>query len=175
METWKEFDANEVTHSVVHHLMAIHELGQQYGGWARVSDIAKRLGITRGSVSINLRSIKARGLVIDDEHHQVKLSPKGLKIAQGVIAKKAVLKTFLREVLNVSEEQSEIDSCKIEHLISHPSSEQLVHFMRFLTSENPAAREVLERFRQFEDRCPDSKTCSVCKDHCLVEELVMTH
>src|ERR1051326_4010680 len=110
METWKEFDANEVTHSVVHHLMTIHELGQQYGGWARVSDIARKLGITRGSVSINLRNIKTRGLVIDDEHHQVKLSPKGLKIVQGVSAKKAVVKAFLRDILNVSEEQADIDS-----------------------------------------------------------------
>lgn len=175
METWKEFDANEVTHSVVHHLMTIHELGQQYGGWARVSDIAKRLSITRGSVSINLRSIKARGLVAEDDHHQVKLSPKGFKIVQGVMAKKAVVKTFLKEMLNLPEEQAEIDSCKIEHLISHPTGEQLVHFMRFLTSEDPAAREVLDRFRNFKDHCPDSKTCSVCKDHCLVEELVLSH
>src|SRR5436190_1570850 len=60
METWKEFDANEVTHSVVHHLMTIHELGQQYGGWARVSDIARHLSITRGSVSINLRTNQPR-------------------------------------------------------------------------------------------------------------------
>src|ERR1043166_4774749 len=175
METWKEFDANEVTHSVVHHLMAIHQVGQQYGGWARVSDIARKLGITRGSVSLNLRSIKARGLVLDDEHHQVKLSPKGLKIAQGVMAKKTVLKSFLRDVLNLPEEQAEIDSCKIEHLISHPMGEQLVHLVRFFTSEDTAAQEVLERFRNFKDHCPDSKTCSVCKDHCLVEELTLSH
>jgi DtxR family Mn-dependent transcriptional regulator len=174
METWKEFDANEVTHSVVHHLMTIHELGQQYGGWARVSDIARKLGITRGSVSINLRGMKARGLVVDDEHHQVKLSPKGLKLAQGVMAKKAVLRAFLRDVLNLSEEQAEVDSCKIEHLISHSTSEQLLHFMRFLTSEDGAAQGVIERFRRFEDHCPDSKTCSFCKDHCLIEELTLT-
>lgn len=174
METWKEFDANEVTHSVVHHLMAIQELGQEYGGWARVSDIARKLGITRGSVSINLRGMKARGLVIDDEHHQVKLSAKGQKIAQGVAAKKAVVRAFLTDMLNVPDEQAEIDSCKIEHLISHPTSERLVHFMRFLTSEDAAARELLERFRNFKDHCPDSKTCAVCKDHCLVEELALT-
>src|SRR5512147_2354464 len=101
METWKEFEANELTHSAAHHLLAIHELGQQYGGWARVSDIARELGITRGSVSINLRNIKTRGLVVEDDHHQVKLSAKGLKIVQGIKAKKAAVKAFLHEVLNV--------------------------------------------------------------------------
>ena len=53
METWKEFEANELTHSAAHHLLAIYEVGLEYGGWARVSDIARELSITRGSVSIN--------------------------------------------------------------------------------------------------------------------------
>lgn len=175
METWKEFDANEVTHSVVHHLSTIHELGQKYGGWARVSDIARKLSITRGSVSINLRNIKARGFVVDDEHHQVKLSPKGLKIVQGVHAKKAVVKAFLRDVLNVSEEQAEIDSCKVEHLISHATGERLAYFLRFVGVEDAAAKEAIARFRDFHNHCPDIKTCTVCKSHCIVEELVSTN
>src|SRR5438045_7249608 len=84
METWKEFEANELTHSAAHHLLAIHELGTQYGGWARVSDIAKQLSITRGSVSINLRALKKRGFVTTDEHRMVKLSAHGLKVVQAV-------------------------------------------------------------------------------------------
>ncbi|HXA81060.1 MAG TPA: MarR family transcriptional regulator, partial [Opitutaceae bacterium] len=84
METWKEFEANELTHSAAHHLLAIYEVGLEYGGWARVSDIARELSITRGSVSINLRALKKRGWVETDEHHMVKLSPKGQKAAQAV-------------------------------------------------------------------------------------------
>src|SRR5258708_40372960 len=94
METWKEFEANELTHSAAHHLLAIHELGLEYGGWARVSDIAKELAITRGSVSINLRALKKRGDVVTDEHRMVKLSAKGLEIVQAVQSKKAAFKTF---------------------------------------------------------------------------------
>jgi DtxR family Mn-dependent transcriptional regulator len=171
METWKEFEANELTHSAAHHLLAIYEVGLEYGGWARVSDIARELSITRGSVSINLRSLKKRGWVETDEHHMVKLSPKGQKAAQAVMAKKAVVKTFLSSVLNVPEPQAEIDSCKVEHLISQPTGEQLVHFMRFLVSEDPLAKQVLARFKNFHDQCPESKTCEVCHGHCLIEEL----
>lgn len=131
METWKEFEANELTHSAAHHLQAIYDLGQQYGGWARVSDIARQLGITRGSVSINLRTLKKKGLVEADEHHMVRLSPAGEQIVQAVSAKKAALKAFLHEVLRVSEDQAEIDSCKIEHLISEEARTQLVAFLEF--------------------------------------------
>ncbi len=129
METWKEFEANELTHSAAHHLLAIHELGEEYGGWARVSDIARELGITRGSVSINLRAIKKRGYVVTDEHRMVKLSPKGLEVVQAIKTKKTLFKSFLTDVLGVSEQQAEIDSCKVEHLISHETSEQLARFV----------------------------------------------
>lgn len=172
MEVWKEFEANELTHSAAHHLLAIHDVGGDYGGWARVSDIARRLGVTRGSVSINLRALKKRGLIITDEHRMVKLSTKGHKIVQGVVANKVAVKTFLCDVLGVPEAQAEIDSCKIEHLISRPTSERLVHFMRFLASDDPSALAMREGFRNFHNHCPDSKTCSVCKNHCLIQELL---
>ncbi len=129
METWKEFDANELTHSAAHHLLAIHELGGQYGGWARVSDIARELGITRGSVSINLRGLKKRGLVDTDEHHMVKLSVEGEKFVAGLTAKKMALREFLQEVLGVTEAQAEIDSCKIEHLVSEEALAKLNEFL----------------------------------------------
>jgi len=112
--------------------MTIHELGLDYGGWARVSDIARELGITRGSVSINLRALKKRGYIVTDEHRMVKLSPKGSEIVQEIKIKKTLFKSFLTEVLGVSEHQAEIDSCKIEHLVSHETSEQLARFIEQL-------------------------------------------
>lgn len=136
METWKEFEANELTHSAAHHLLAIHELGVEYGGWARVSDIAKELAITRGSVSINLRALKKRGYVATDEHRMVKLSAKGLEVVQAIQSKKVAFKSFLTDVLGVSEHQADVDSCKVEHLISQETTERLAQF--------------LEQFRQSE-------------------------
>jgi len=128
METWKEFEANELTHSAAHHLLAIFESGLEYGGWARVSDIARELGITRGSVSINLRAIKRRGYV----------SPKGLEVVEAIRAKKATFKSFLTDVLGVDEHQAEVDSCKIEHLISQQTSERLAHWLeQFQTVNHP--------------------------------------
>lgn len=171
METWKEFEANELTHSAAHHLIAIHEVGSAYGGWARVSDIARQLDITRGSVSINLRALKKRGWIETGDHHLVKLSDKGVKTVQSLLAKRTVVKAFLSDVLGTPDPQADIDSCKIEHLISHATGQRLVHFMRFLTSDDPVATEFLERVRGEHGECPKSRTCDVCKGHCLVDEL----
>jgi len=171
METWKEFEANELTHSAAHHLLAIYEVGLNYGGWARVSDIARELDITRGSVSINLRALKKRGWIETGEHHLVRLTPKGAKAVQSVMAKRVIVKAFLTDVLGAPESEAEIDSCKIEHLISHGTGQRLVRFMRFLTSDDPVARQLVRRLRSFEGGCPESRTCEVCKGHCLADEL----
>lgn len=172
METWKEFDANELTHSAAHHLLAIHEMGQQYGGWARVSDIARRLGITSGSVSLSLRTLKNRKLVETDEHRMVKLSPHGQEIVDRLLAKREALQMFLCQALGLTPEQADVDSCKIEHLISPQMAERLVQFMKFLISEGPVSNGALQRFRQFEADCPLPGHCELCQERCLLARLV---
>jgi DtxR family transcriptional regulator, Mn-dependent transcriptional regulator len=171
MDTWKEFEANELTHSAAHHLVAIYEVGLAYGGWARVSDIARQLNITRGSVSINLRALKKRAWVQTDDHHLVKLTAQGLKVARSVMAKRVILKAFLSDVLGIPDTQAEIDSCKIEHLISLSTGQRLAQFLRFLTSGTLTSLDLIERFRHFRGDCPKSRTCEVCKGHCLMDEL----
>ena len=172
MDTWKEFEANDLTHSGAHHLVAIYEVGLAYGGWARVSDIARALNITRGSVSINLRALKKRGWVETDEHRLVRLTAEGLRVARPVMAKRVILNAFLSGVLGIPEAQAEIDSCKIEHLISHVTGQRLAEFVRFLTkSASPATKEILARFRRFHGECPKSRTCEVCGGHCVMDEL----
>jgi DtxR family transcriptional regulator, Mn-dependent transcriptional regulator len=171
MDTWKEFEANELTHSAAHHLQAIYEVGLEYGGWARVSDIARDLNITRGSVSVNLRALKKRGLVETDAHRLVKLTPRGLRAAKAVMVKRVILKTFLTGILGVPDTQAEIDSCKIEHLISHSTAERLALFQRFLTGDLTGGRDALARFRRFHGKCPKERTCDACKGGCLVDQL----
>ena len=150
METWKQFEANELTHSAAHHLLAIHESGVQYGGWARVSDIAARLGITRGSVSIALRTLKQRRLVVTDAHHMVRLSERGRLVVDHVLAKREALREFLGRVLGLPPARVEVDSCKIEHLISPETAERLVAFMKFLANEQTGARDLLLQFRRYQ-------------------------
>jgi len=144
-DIWKEYDINEISHSVAHHLAAIHELmGDQ--GYARVSDVARALGITRGSASLTLKALKQRGLVVEDRNKFLKLSENGRKVVDSILAKRAVVRKFLCDVLKVDEHQSEIDACKVEHLLSACTGEQLLRFVRFLLSTDPIAQQFLAGF-----------------------------
>lgn len=169
-DVWKSFEENTLTHSAAHYLMTIHELLQTQG-YARVTDIAKRLNITRGSCSISLKPLKRRGLVVEDENRFLHLSEEGLRLAEIVERNDELLEVFFRDVLGVSPEQAEIDACKIEHLLSIESSVKLCNFIECFKSDHPSAKAFVEFLRQQGDRCrQESRSCPHCEDTCYFEK-----
>lgn len=127
-EVWKQFEENDITHSAAHHLLAVLEL-RESRGYARVTDVAKLLNITTGSASTNLKNLKIKGLVREDDNRFLTLSNQGETVAKAVIARKRLLEKFLIDILKVSPEQAEIDACKTEHLISGETAKKLKDFM----------------------------------------------
>jgi len=132
-DVWKQFEENNITHSAAHHLIAIMEHREEHG-YARVTDVAKHLNITSGSASTNLKALKLKGLVLEDANRFLTLSKKGEDLAGFVKARKGIFMHFFRDIIGVSEEQAEIDSCKIEHLVSGETSDKLNKFMKKLAT-----------------------------------------
>lgn len=128
-DVWKEFKENEVTHSAAHHLLAILELSDKRG-YARVSDVAKHLQITTGSASTNLRGLKEKQLVIEDENKFLLLSEEGKKLAEGIVHQREILIEFLTNVLGVTPHQAEVDACKTEHLFSFETTSKMQEFAK---------------------------------------------
>lgn len=133
MDVWKEFNENPITHSAAHHLLAILELSKKRG-YARVTDVAKFLEITTGSASTNLKSLKQKGYVEEDDNRFLALSDVGEKVASAILDRRRILEHFFIEVLGVSEEQAGIDACKTEHLLSAETTEKMLHFQNQLNS-----------------------------------------
>lgn len=171
METWKEFDANVVTHSAAHHLMSIADLVAKLG-YARVSDVARVLNITRGSVSISLQPLKKAGLVVQDENRHLRLSPRGQALVDAIKTKRKVVQRLFADVLGVEPVQAEIDACKFEHLLSDESARRLVSFLRFIDSDQRGTRQFFEAWRHFDQECAhEPASCSVCEEGCMAQAL----
>lgn len=128
-DVWKQFEENNITHSAAHHLLAILEL-RSARGYARVTDVARHLNITTGSASTNLKNLKSKGLIVEDDNRFLNLSADGEALAKAVIARKTIFEKFLIEVLHVGAEQAEIDACKTEHLISSETARKLEQFLK---------------------------------------------
>ncbi len=148
-ETWKQFDENPVSHSAAHHLVTIAELHEEYG-YARVSDVARRLAITRGSASVTLKRLKQRNLVTEDKRGFLGLSDEGDHIARSVRAKKLVMKALFVDLLGVEEKQAELDTCMIEHLVSDATAKRASRMLFFMQSGAEEAQQFLGALARWE-------------------------
>jgi len=171
VETWKEFDQNVITHSAAHHLMAIDDLVGRLG-YARVSDIARRLNITRGSVSISLQPLKKAGLVQQDENRHLRLTAAGQALVDAIKTKRHLMQRLLTEVLGVAPAQAEIDACKLEHLVSNETAQRLLSFLRFLDGDPARVRELVSAWRAADPTCAgEPAACPSCETECLAARL----
>lgn len=146
-EVWRAYEENELSHSAAHHLLSIHELRRQ-SGYARVSDIAKHLSITKGSVSTAMKLLKERGYVQEDHNKFLELTEKGLKVVRETEATRLVVQKFLCNALGMDEDDAMIDACKVEHLISSEARSRLVQFLNVLFSDKSEAREFMSVFEK---------------------------
>lgn len=150
MEIWKAFEKNRLSHSAAHYLMAIYELlGEP--GYARVTDVAKKLGIAKSSASLALRALLDKAYIKEDRNKFLSLTSKGKRLAEEIIGKKAILKRFFQDILHVKPYQAEVDTCKIEHLVSSETGAKLLAFIDFMSSEDPAVAKVLQTFWQYSE------------------------
>ncbi|MBN1344249.1 MAG: metal-dependent transcriptional regulator [Phycisphaerae bacterium] len=144
MDHWKDYDAADVTHSVSHHLAAIAQLHQRQG-YARAVDVARLLDITRGSVSIALKSLKSKGLVTEDRNRFLLLSDEGHEIVERIQQRRRIVRRFFEDVLGVDDEQSESDACKIEHLLSDEVCRRLKEFLDGRSKRQGKSRRPVSR------------------------------
>ena len=162
-DVWKKFEDNGLTHSSVHHLMAINELLKE-NGYARGIDVANYLNISRSSVSVTLQKLLAKGYLLEDDNKFYHLSEEGKEIANDVLSTRRIVKMFLTDVLNMDEDIAEQDACKIEHLLNHETGKKLYKFIGYYLSEDKTAEAFRKKFIEYDHICQDQ--CDICDTEC---------
>lgn len=79
--------------------------------------IAHMLKVSKPAVNKAMNDLKEAGLIDKTDYSDITLTTQGRQIAQAVYDKHLLVKAFLLK-LGVSEENAEIECCKIEHLVS---------------------------------------------------------
>lgn len=164
-DVWKKFDDTELTHSSVHHLMAVHQLVKE-NGYARSVDISRFLNLSRGSTSITLHKLIQKKYLERDVNKFYQLTQKGQVLISAVLNKRFIIKQFLNEVLNLPEDDAETDACKIEHLLSKNTGKKLLSFMGYFLSDNTKARDFRSGLDSFQFSC-QMHNCPICEANCF--------
>lgn len=118
----------EMTIAMQNYLELIYELSLD-GKKARVSDIAKHLGVSKPSVNNAVVVLAKNGYVDYEKYADIKLTAKGKKVAEFICSKHQTIKKLFIEVLKIDEEIADKDACLIEHVISDESIKAMQVFI----------------------------------------------
>ena len=89
-------------------------------GYARSTDIAESLGVTKPSVSVAMKKLRENGYISMEKGGLISLTDKGYPIARRTYDRHQTLTKFFVS-LGVDEAIARKDACKIEHDISEES------------------------------------------------------
>jgi DtxR family Mn-dependent transcriptional regulator len=169
-KTWKLYEQNTITHSLAHHLMAIHTLIKE-NGYARATDIAKYLSVSRANVSMTLEKLKEKNYVKEDHNRHLRLSSPGKNIVYDVLSKRKVIESFFHHVLDLDINEAEENACKIEHLLSNQTAKMWISFMGYVMSEEEEAKKFRKKLKFFQYHCKDLENCDICDVRCFIKSL----
>lgn len=139
----------EVTHSAAHYLMAIHQLREEYG-YARVTDVAEHLQVTRGAASMAMAHLKRRKLTTEDPRRFLLLTEKGHRTVHDLERNYEVLRQFLETVLGLPEDVAHADACKMEHLLSMETGRRLLWLIERVMIKPKLMGEIRSIMTKFE-------------------------
>ena len=117
----------EIHESGEDYLEAILRLHKEFG-IARSVDVAKKLNVSKPSVSRAMGLLKDSGYVYTDGSGYISLTESGRQIAEKIYERHTLL-TEMFASLGVDRKTASEDACKIEHVISDDTFSALkVHF-----------------------------------------------
>ncbi len=109
-----------IRESAEDYLEAILFITQQ-NGHARSIDVAKHLGITKPSVSVAMKNLRAEGYIeMNNKTGDLTLLPAGEAIAEKTYERHVTIRDLLIS-LGVDYETATKDACRMEHAISDKS------------------------------------------------------
>lgn len=136
IHTEKEYYMEPITHSVAHYLLSIHRL-KEVKGYARVTDVAKELKITKGSVSTAMNALKKKGFIEEEQGAKfILLTKKGHDKVHHVLSSRILLYYFLKDILGVKKNEAYSESCEMEHLLSCNTQKKLFDFMTLMSRDD---------------------------------------
>lgn len=95
------------------------------------ADLARKLNISRASVSEALSKLVSKGLISYNSYEVMSLTKLGIAEARKVYQKHHILKDFFENVLGISSDEAGQNACKIEHIVSENILKRMEKFTVF--------------------------------------------
>jgi len=115
--TVKRSDEMSNRESMEMYLETIHIL-EKSNGHAHGVEIAKRLGVSKPSVSKAMNYLKDKGLVNKEAYGTITLTEKGKERSERIYTNHRLISLFLEHSLKLTAEEADGNACRMEHVLS---------------------------------------------------------
>ena len=117
-----------ISKSLEEYLKIMYILKKQ-NGYLRVTDIAEKMGCSKPSVNKAINNLKEKGLVNYETYGEIELTKNGEDIAKKVLETYDISYLFLREILNLSDEDAKREAEQIKSVISDNTINKLAKYV----------------------------------------------
>lgn len=118
----------KLTNSQEEYLKTIYVL-EKSSGKIRVTDIAKKLKITKPSVNRAIKNLRDLDLVEYEVYGDINLTYQGEEKAKEIIKKHDIIKMFLVDILDVDEKDAEEEAKSMKHAMSPDTTKKLEKYI----------------------------------------------
>jgi len=130
---------HQLSESLEDYLEAIAEL-IAVDGHAHTKEIAEKLDVKMPSVTGALRQLEKLGYIIYNTHYPVVLTAEGKAVADEVMRRHRVLKSFFSDVLGLPLDTASDTACRLEHVVDENTIRRFVLFTEAISSRDDARR-----------------------------------
>lgn len=116
-----------LTRSIEDYLEAIYVFELEGENTIPSLKVAKALNVSKAAVAKAMNRLHDDGYILKELYGQISLTEKGREVGKLVYDKHKTIKEFLIKI-GVSEENAEIDCCKIEHIICSETLSKIKDF-----------------------------------------------
>jgi len=116
---------------------------------ARGKEIAKRLKVSRASVTEALRALSKKGLVNYEPYEVITLTDMGKEVAEDVIRRHEALKEFFIKILAIEDSIAEESACRIEHAAPPEVIDRLIRFVKFIEVFPRGGADLIKGFSEY--------------------------
>ena len=99
-------------------------------GHAHGVEIAKRLSVSKPSVTKAMKFLKDQGFVHTQKYGTITLTEKGRELSEEIYRNHQLIALFLEHSLNLTAGEASLNACRIEHVLSDEMLESIKSYLK---------------------------------------------
>lgn len=106
------------------------------------------MNVRKASVTGALNTLSEKGYINYTPYSVITLTKKGEETAQKILLRHKVMTNFLKNILNLSEEEATENACRMEHIMTEEMFSRIHSFLHFIQDYAKSDKKFQEKLQK---------------------------